>query len=101
MAESGEKKKGSVMKPSMKLGIQFTVEQENFIVRKYHEGLQDVQVKRAFRNKFGQSRILAQTPAHHFYRVYEAFQKKVLREYGSLKNIYYMIFITLGIREMW
>ena len=70
------KNKGSVMKPSLKLGIQFTVEQENFIVRKYHEGLEDVQVKRAFRNKFGQSRILAQTPAHHFYRVYEAFQKK-------------------------
>ena len=33
--------RGGPMKPSMKLGYEFNVEEENFIVRKYHEGLTD------------------------------------------------------------
>ena len=68
--------RGGPMKPSMKLGYEFNVEEENFIVRMYHEKKTDIEVKRAFRKQFGQSALLAKTPPHHFHRVYERFQKK-------------------------
>ena len=70
--------RGGPMKPSMKLGYEFNVEEENFIVRQYHLGLTDIQVKRAFRKQFhpSGSALLAKTPPHHFYRVYARFQKK-------------------------
>ena len=54
----------------------FTVEEETFIVRKYHEGLTDIQVKRAVRKQFGQSKRLSNMEAHHYLRVYTRFQQK-------------------------
>ena len=60
------------MAPSPK----FTVEEEVFIVEKYVQGLTDIEVKRAVRKKFGQSRNFSNAEPHHYRRVYARFQKK-------------------------
>ena len=96
--------RGGPMKPSMKLGYEFNVEEENFIVRMYHEKKTDIEVKRAFRKQFGQSALLAKTPPHHFHRVYERFQKKG-NYFHSLTNsmpafeVVIYLFTSFGIYE--
>ena len=54
----------------------FTVEEEVFIIEKYVQGLTDIEVKRAVRKKFGQSRNFSKAEPHHYRRVYARFQKK-------------------------
>ena len=66
--------------------MKFNVEEEVFIVKKYSEGLTDIEVKRAYRLKFGQSWALINTPPHHFHRVYEQFKKRGKLFTASLKK---------------
>ena len=57
----------------------FTVEEETFIIQKYHEQgdvKSDSLVKRAFRKKFGQTWTYSQAKPHHYRRVFERFLKQ-------------------------
>ena len=57
----------------------FTVEEETFIIRKYHEQqalgneLSDILVKRAFRRHFGQTRRYAEAKPNEYRRVFTRF----------------------------
>ena len=57
----------------------FTVEEETFIIQKYHEqqalgiSLSDTLVKRAFRKRFGQTWTYSQAKPHHYRRVFDRF----------------------------
>ena len=53
----------------------WSVEEENFIIEQYHLGKKHAEVKRAMRQKFGQSRKLASTHPPDLYNVVKRLKK--------------------------
>ena len=74
----------------------FTVEEETFIIRKYHEQqalgseLSDILVKRAFRKHFTQTRRYANAKPNEYRRVFTRFLEQG-NSFHSLTNSHFFI----------
>ena len=78
----------------------FTVEEETFIIRKYHEQqalgieLSDILVKRAFRRHFGQTRRYAEAKPNEYRRVFTRFLEQG-NSFHSLTNSHFLFNLLL------